>query len=242
MSARMQSSIQVASSLLAVEQQKERAASAGFPAAPVGLGILNLAFCVVMENFIHAGRTDHHMLLFMFIECSGVALVCCGVFVRSMSDIVTRTSVFPIGTWSYLLFIFGGFAKRPVVLALLLTTCLFAGVLFYGSILRLVLDLSLLVLAITVILATVAVVSLFLIRSMQPAAMFGLLAASAAVGIVGATLVFDMDSLLRAVPVVGWTVQGFSAVGNGDISGSIRVFLYDLVALVALALLGRRIR
>ena len=215
---------------------------ARFPAAPIGLGIINLMFCAVMENFIRTDLTDHHLLLFVFVECAAVALVCSGVIGRSMAEIVNRTSVFPIDSWSYLLFFFAGFLKRPVLLSLLMTTALFIGVTMHESVLQVILSLIYLSLALVLIQLTVAVVALKLIRSSQPVAMFGVLAAGAAIAIVGSTLVFNVDSLLRAVPVVGWTVQGFSAARSGDTSGMITTLSYDAAALAVVGVIGRRIR
>ena len=238
----MLSSFQVASSLLAVERQKERITSAGFPAAPIGLGIVNLIFCAMMEDSIRTDQTDHHLLLFVFAECSAVALLCCGVIGKSMAGIVNRTSIFPIDAWSYLLFFFRGFVTRPILLALLITNGLFIGVLVHESILQVVLCLIYLSLAALIIQLTVAVVALLLIRSSQPVAMFGVLAASFTLVIVGSTLFFNVDSILRAVPVVGWTVQGLTAAWNEDTPEIIKTLAYDAAALAVVGIIGRRTR
>jgi hypothetical protein len=238
----VQTSYRAANSLLAVERHKERVTSTGFPAAPIGVGIINLLFCAMMDNFIRTDQTDHHMLLFMFVECSGVALVCCGIFVRSMSEIVNRTSIFPIGAWSYLLFFFQGFLKRPVMLALLLTTGLSLGVFVHGSMLQVSLCVTYLSIAFMIVQLTVACLALMLVRSSQPVALFGLLVVSITVAIVGATLIINVDSLLRAVPVVGWTVQGIAAARIGDTSVILLTFVYDAAALAVLGLLGLRMK
>ncbi len=236
-----QSSWQIASQLLSIEKKRASYDSTGIRLYPAFVGILNLFFCAYMEQYLKNDPQGHYLSLFLLIEYSIVALISVGTFMRSMNELIFKSSVFPSTPLSYLMFVIVGFFRKPVVAALIGGTILFLIVPFASAPFSALLCMVFAVVAFLDIELIVAVLCLRLTRSAQPVAGIAILCVYALIGVVFAAIIFHVNALLDAAPIVSWTVQGIIAIRNGALASAGAPALALLLTLAAALFLGKKI-
>ena len=236
-----QNSWQIASQLLSIERKRASYDSAGIRLYPAFVGIANLFFCAYMEQYMKRDPQGHYLSLFLLIEFSAVALVSVGTFIKSMSELISKCTVFPAPPPSYFLFVIAGFVRKPVVVALLAGTILFLVVPLTSTPLLALLSAALAFVAFLDIELIVALLCLRLTRSTQPVAGVAILSFYMLIGVVLGSIIFHFNALLDAAPILSWTVNGIVAIRDGAPGSAIAPALALVLTFLAAVFLGKRL-
>lgn len=232
---------QMASTLLSVEQRRASLESTGSQLYPAFAGVANLFFCAYMDRYLRNDPHGHYLSLFLFVEFSAIALISVATFIRSMSEVVQKSSVFPATPWSYLFFVMRGFIRRPLILSLVLSMQLFLLIPLFSKTASALLCLFVVAAAFFNIEMIVAVLCLKLTRSGQPVAGFAMLTVYGTAGMLFAAIVFHMDTLLDATPIISWTTSGILAAQRGIFSSAAVPLLALVLTFILITFLGKKL-
>ena len=232
---------QIASRLLSIETRRSSLASTGPRHYPAFVVIANLFFCAYMEQYLKTDPGGHYLSLFLVIEFSVMGFISVGAIMGRLGEMILKTSIFPIPASSYLIFLVASLMRRPVILALLLSTLFFLMIPFHSSVVMASLCVFLAGSAFLDIELIIVVICLVLTRSSQPLAGFAILGLYAVVAVVLGAMVFHLDTLLDALPIISWSVKGIIAAQHGLIIPGALAGLAQLLIFVVFTLIGRRI-
>ena len=229
----------LATHLLAVERERNM----GYRSTrlyPAAVAILNLFFCAYFERYLKDDVSGYYLSLFLFFETVLYVSVSMTAFFTASQEILSKSRIFPVTPAARLLFVLASNFRRPVVLSLAASNVFFIVVLLrftFPHTLIAALLFILMIAAIEVIFATTALIMLR--RSIPTTGAVAMLTFLLIVFLMGA-MVFHIESLLRGIPVIGWTTSGIVAARAGNASTSLLnlawLGLISLAGLVA----GRR--
>ena len=194
-----------------------------------------------MEQYLKTDPGGHYLSLFLVMEFSVMGFISVGAIMGRLGEVILKTSIFPIPAWSYLIFLVASLMRRPVILALLLSTLFFLMIPFHSSVVTASLCVFLAGSAFIDIELIIVVICLMLMRSSQPVAGFAILGLYAVVAVVLGAMVFHLDTLLDALPIISWSVKGIIAAQHGLIIPGAMAGLAQLLIFIGFTLIGRRI-
>ncbi len=236
----MQTTWQTTRALLTVDRLHVTGTPQSSTLSPVLTGILNLFFCAYAERFLENDPGGRFLSLFLFLEGSVFALLVFWQFLTVAEVVLKRTRVFPTSSGDRYLFATVSCARRPVCIALWLTT-MFALVLLHrttvGGVLFAPLLYTLLILNIQIIGAALL---LSLSRRGHPLTGFAALSALAAFAVLFAFLIFQFESVLTGLPFLSWAVTGMLQAAHGKAASAALSALLLSLGILAGIEAGRR--
>lgn len=225
----MQKSCNIASVLLAVDSKKGTDEEGRIKAHPVILGILNLFFCGYVDQFLQHDVDGHYLSLFFFVEAALLILVAITAFVRSGSEIIHKSTVFPSTSTSRLLFVFWGNLRRSASIALWLTTGIFVVVFYSATWLIAIGALMVFVLMVLAIEMLTAGLCLWLTKSSHPIMGFAVVSMLVVFGMMISSVIFRQNTLLSSMPILSFAVDAIVAMQRV----AIRNYVINAVLLAA---------
>lgn len=207
---------------------------------PAAAAILNLFFCAYFEQYLKDDVSGYYLSLFLFLEALLYAVVSTTNFFTVSQEILSKSRIFPVTPSARLLFVLASNFRRPVALALVGSNVFFIIVLLRHSFPHTLVAALLFVAMIVAVEVLLTTATLILQRRSVPTtgavALLTFLLLACLIGVV----VFHVESLLRGIPLVGWTTNGILAARAGTTLTSLpNLSWLVLLALAGLAL-GRR--
>ncbi len=203
--------------------------------------ILNLFFCAYIERSLTDDVGGFAMTLFLFTETTVIIVLSTVSFVTTSREILLKTRIFPMTPSARLLFVLVADLRRPLTLALAGSTAFFLFVALQQDLVQAMTAAVLFLLLI--IIAEVmyaAVVLAFLRRSIPVESAIASLGALLVLFLIG-SIVFQVESLFAANPLLHWTVQGILAAGHDDTSAILGNILYLVLTGFGTMAIGRRL-
>ncbi len=207
--------------LLAAERQKSGVESYFFPALA---GVINLVICSYCESAVRRDATA--MALFLFFEGAVVLALSAAQLSSTTMEMLSKSRIFPVTSWSRLRFGIIADLRRPVMIAVIGSTALFLIVLCRHSLLQAI--------AAPIVFVVFAVVTemvfvVFMLISSRHAVPIGGILALIAVAVIAtffATMILHLDLILALNPLVFWTSGSINAAGRADVFETIEYIVF----------------
>lgn len=237
----MSRSWETTSCLLAVDDRKGLGETKQIKATPFVLAFLNLLFCGYYDQFLRGDADGHYLQLLFFINASFFTAIVVGFFIQSNMEILVKTSIFPTSAWNRLLFTVLSTVRRPFLLSLWSTTGLFLLVFYHKNMLLMVSSLIIFTLMLFDLLMIASVLFLIGVRSSRSLAAGAPMFVLGAVGILVGSVMFQIKSILTAIPILSWAADAILAVQRSDMNSLILNVTLLFVVSIASTLVGRRV-
>jgi hypothetical protein len=202
--------------------------------------ILNLFFCAYAERSLTDDIGGFGMTLFLFTETTVIIVLSSISFFTTSREILLKTRIFPITPWARLLFVLSADLRRPLALALIGSTAFFLFVALQQNIVQAITAAMLFLLLILIAEVLYATAILTIMRRSIPVESTIAVLGALFVLLLVASLVFHVESLFAANPLLRWTVQGILAAGRADVPALLQNIAYLTVTGLGAIALGRR--
>lgn len=231
---------QVAGHLLLIEKMKSDDLETN-RFYPIVAAILNLFFCAYSERALTGDVGGFAMTLFLFTETTAIIVLSSISFFTTSREILLKTRIFPMTPSARLLFVLGADLCRPLSLALVGSTAFFLFIALHHNLVQAIAAVALFLLLILIaeVLYATAILTI-LRRSIPVEGAIAVLGALLVVLLVG-SLVFHVESLFAANPLLRWSVQGILAAGHADAASFFENMLYMVLTGLGTMAIGRRL-
>lgn len=233
--------LSIAVSLLEVDKEQTNVRSPRVRLYASILAVISLFAAGFSETFLSADAEGYHLSLFLFVHSVIYMLLALAHSVGSSRDILHRVRVFPTNSISRILFVVWASIRHPFSIALVAGNTLFFIVLYRANgavIVTTILLYLLLTLNVTVI---ASVVFLFLEKKNRWARVAKVVVALLGFTSLGYFVIFQADSIMTNIPLVGLCGKGIVSALNGNYSAAmLNAGLLMLFPFVVVAL-GRRV-
>jgi hypothetical protein len=207
---------------------------------PAAAGILNLFFCATFERYLANDEAGFYLATFLILQSILYCLVSSFNFTTILSDVLTRTRIFPLTARDRFHFVLRSSMSRPLHWALVATNCFFLVIQFHDAIdgdILVVTIFLLLILNAELFLATLQSV---LVRKSIPIGTVFILIGTLLFLTIVIAFVFHAQNLVLAFPPVRWTVLGILAAAHGSYTHTAMNGLWLAVLATAVYYIGRK--
>jgi hypothetical protein len=231
---------EIAGHLLSIEKMKsdDLETSRFYPILAV---ILNLFFCAYIERSLTNDVGGFAMTLFLFTETTVIIVMSIISFLTTSREILLKTRIFPMTPSARLLFVLAADLRRPLTLAMAGSTAFFLFVALQQHLVQAMTAvlLFLLLVIIAEVMYSTAILA-FLRRAIPVESVIAALGALLVLFLIG-SIVFQVESLFAANPLLHWTVQGILAAGHDNTPAILKNMLYLMLTGLGIIAIGRRV-
>jgi len=225
--------------LLAAHNTREQLRSGQRKGLPIVVGLSTLFFSGYFEKFLHGDAEGRYLYLYFVLATAAFSITTLISFTGGSEEILRKSSIFPLVSWSRFSFVLFAALGSPMMLAFWLAGALALVVIFSSSVL---LALTC-VLQFTVMAATTAAVTVIAIlmpyRRLQTSAPLRTLLPLLLLILVISTSVMDARASML-IPIVGWAATGVRSAMAGDHGGNLLTLGASSAVFVCMIFLGRK--
>jgi hypothetical protein len=208
---------------------------------PIVAALLNLFFCAYTEHSLTEDVGGFGVTLFLFTETAVIIVLSTISFVTTAREILLKTRIFPMTPSARLLFVLAADLRRPLTIALAGSTAFFLFVALQQHMVQAITAVVMFLMLIAVAEAIYATAILgFLRRSIPVESVIAALGALLVLSLIG-SIVFRVESLFGANPLLHWTQQGILAAGHDNTTTILENMLYLALTGLGTIAIGRRL-
>ncbi|HTK81216.1 MAG TPA: hypothetical protein VL633_02910 [Bacteroidota bacterium] len=204
------------------------------------LGLVNLIFCSYMDHLLRRENDGRMLGMLLFVELAAIAILTIGAFNKSGPEILWKSSLYPVSSFTRLSFVIISSMRRPSCRALWLTTAIFFLVYYHTVPVVAVMSVILYSLAVVTIIILVSALCAMFAKRSQP--VLGLTAISAVViiGVLFASFVLRAHLVISSMPLVAWTANGILDAQRGQWGAALLHTLCTLATAGVILFFGKR--
>lgn len=226
--------------LLEVDDSRRQGEKGFVRVIPPAAAVANLLLCATFEPLLREDPSGFFLRIFLLVESALLVILNLSYFGRRTSVVLVRARIFPVSAAERFVSTVAIEARRKIVAALIFSTAAFLALFFRSNLVAAtgaVLTTLLLFFSVECVTSTLA---LLLLRTTHPSASALALAGAGIVAMIAGLLVFDVQELLAAVPLINWGSAGILAGARGDSAGAFMNAAWIAVAGGAAWILGSR--